>query len=141
MLHFVSIICDKNQWFLHQCWKNAVLRKSKANLDFRMISRLWMAISQRLGKIFSNFQKFVFSKNFNLDAGSTFRSIRAFSSLLEAHVTSGYTWSRICIRSKKTPYIWSKTVVNRRFQHFWLRRCPQLSFKYRFRNSQKQRLS
>ena len=36
-----------------------------------------MAISQRLGKIFSNFQKFVFSKNFNLDAGSIFRSLRA----------------------------------------------------------------
>ena len=55
----------------------ALLRQSKANLDFRMISRLWMAISQRLGKIFSNFQKFVFSKNFNLDAGSIFRSLRA----------------------------------------------------------------
>ena len=100
----------------------------KAKSDFRMISRLWMAISQRLGKIVSNFQKFVFSKNFNLDAGSIFRSIRAFSSLLEAHGSVGTSWSRICVpvRSKKNTAIYTPNVhviTNRIFSN-WSKRRP-----------------
>ena len=45
------------------------LRQGMAKFDFRMTSRLWMAISQRLEKLFENFQKFIFSKKFNLNAG------------------------------------------------------------------------